>query len=132
MTPTVLVVGGDAQVRRTAAGIIEEAELSCVEAASAEDALAYLREHAPDIQLIFTDFELPDRLDGIDLARVAALRWPWIKAVVITGGPRLRDVPSNVIFLPKVWGAADLREQLRWVPFSLEASKRQEQGRTAA
>ena len=84
MTPTVLVVGGDAQVRRTAAGIIEDAELSCAEAVSAEDALAYLREHAPDIQLIFTDFELPDRLDGIDLARVAALRWPWIKAVVIT------------------------------------------------
>ena len=132
MAPTVLVVSGDARVRRDVLAIIEDTPMSCAEAISAEDALAYLREHAPDVQLILTEFELPDRLDGIDVARVAALRWPWMKVIVITGGARLRDVPSNVTFLPKDWSAADLRAQLRWGAVPARASERQQQGRTAA
>ena len=70
MSPTVLVVGGDAQVRRAAVTAVEDADITSAEAVSAEDALAYLREHAPDVQMIFTDLELPGRLDGIDVARV--------------------------------------------------------------
>ena len=132
VAPNVLVVGGDAQVRRTAITIVEDASMSCAEVVSAEDALACLREHAPDVRLIFTDFELPDRLDGIDLARVAALRWPWIKVVVIAGGARLRDVPSNVILLPKTWSAADLRAQLRWAAVPSSGSEREQEARTSA
>jgi hypothetical protein len=66
------------------------------------------------------------------LARVAALRWPWIKVVVITGGARLRDVPSNVILLPKTWNAADLRAQLRWAAVPSSGSEREQEARTSA
>jgi CheY-like chemotaxis protein len=132
MAPIVLIVSGDVRVRSSAVADIQDAQMSCAEAMSAEAALAFLREHAPDIQLIFTDFELPDRLDGIDLARVASLRWPWIKVVVIKGAARPRDVPSNVIFLPKAWGAADLRAQLHWCGVPTRESERQQQRRTAA
>jgi two-component system, response regulator PdtaR len=128
----VLVVGGDAQVRSAAVAVIEDAHIGCAEAVSAEDALAYLREHAPDVQLIFTSFELPGRLDGVDVARVAALRWPWIKVLVTSGGARLRDVPSNVIFLPSDWDRADLQAQISWVGITANASESQQQRRTAA
>ena len=46
-------------------------------ALTAEEALAFLRVQAPDVRLALTDMVLPGRLDGIDLARVASLRWPW-------------------------------------------------------
>ena len=132
MPHNVLVVGGDAQVRSAAVAVIEDAHVGCAAAVSAEDALAYLREHAPDVQLIFTSFELPGRLDGVDVARVAALRWPWIKVLVTSGGARLRDLPSNVIFLPSDWGRADLRGHLNWVGVTGNGIERQQPGRTAA
>src|SRR5687768_15176328 len=57
---------------------------------------------------------LPGRLDGIDLARVASLRWPWIRVVVTSGWARVKDLPQNVVFLPKPWRATDLHAQLEW------------------
>ena len=99
----VLVVEDDPDVRRIAADIFHEAELKTAEASTAEQALAFLREHAPDVRLVLTDMVLPGRLDGIDLARVASLRWPWIRVVVTTGWARVKDIPQNVVFLPKPW-----------------------------
>ena len=110
----VLVVEDDPHVRRIAADIFHEAELKTSEASTAEEALAFLREHAPDVRLVLTDMVLPGRLDGIDLARVASLRWPWIRVVVTTGWARVKDIPPNVVFLPKPWRASDLHAQLEW------------------
>ena len=55
------------------------------------------------MRLVLTDMVLPGRLDGIDLARVASLRWPWIRVIVTTGWARVKDIPANVVFLPKPW-----------------------------
>ena len=110
----VLIVEDEPDVRSVAVEMLEELGATTAEATSGEDALAYLREHAPDVGLIFTDFELPGRLDGIDLARVALLRWPWIKFLITSGGARIHDVPENVAFLPKPWCAADIRAQMHW------------------
>ena len=109
-----LVVEDDPALRRTAADVMAEAQVKSAEANTAEEALAFLREHAPDVRLVLTEFELPGRLDGIDLARVASLRWPWIKVLVASSATRISDVPQNVVFLPKPWCDADLRAQLQW------------------
>ena len=114
LAPLVLVVEDDPDVRPIAADIFHEAELKTAEASTAEEALAFLREHAPDVRLVLTDMVLPGRLDGIHLARVASLRWPWIRVVVTTGWARVKDIPANVVFLPKPWGASDLHAQLEW------------------
>ena len=114
LAPLVLVVEDDPDVRRIAADIFHEAELKTAEASTAEEALAFLREHAPDVRLVLTDMVLPGRLDGIDLARVASLRWPWIRVVVTTGWARVKDLPANVVFLPKPWRASDLHAHLKW------------------
>ena len=65
---------------------------------------------------------LPGRLDGIDLARVASLRWPWIRVVVTSGWARVKDLPQNVVFLPKPWRATDLHAQLEWEEMRPRAS----------
>ena len=112
--PMVLIVEDDPDVRSMAATAVDQVEANRAEAASAEDALTFLHDHAPDVGVIFTDVELPGRLDGIDLARVASLRWPWIKVLITTGGERIRDVPGNLVFLPKPCRTNDVRAQLQW------------------
>jgi CheY-like chemotaxis protein len=118
----VLVVEDDPDVRNVAVDILEELGVRAAEAKGVEDALAYLSEHAPDVGLIFTDYEFPGRLDGMDLARVASLRWPWIKVLMTSGGARVYDVLENVAFLPKPWCAADIRAHLDWECDRAEAS----------
>ena len=106
--PLVLVVEDDPDLRSLAAAVVEEAGLSVVEMASAEAALAFLRDHAPDVVCVFADFELAGQLDGIDIARVAAISWPWIKVLITSGSARITDVPKTARFLPKPWRAADV------------------------
>ena len=101
LAPLVLVVEDDPDVRRIAAEIFHEAELKTAGVSTAEEALAFLREHAPDVRLVLTDMVLPGRLDGIDLARVASLRWPWIRVVVTTGWARVKDIPAERRFTAK-------------------------------
>jgi two-component system, response regulator PdtaR len=114
LAPPALVVEDDPIERRVAADTLHEAALESAAASTVEEALIFLREHAPDVRLVLTDMVLPGRLDGIDLARVASLRWPWIKVVVATDRTRVTDIPQNVVFLPKPWRACDLQAQLRW------------------
>jgi CheY-like chemotaxis protein len=112
--PIALVVEGDLALRKAAADLIEEADVESAEASTAEEALAILQAQAADVRLIFTDFHLAGRLDGIDLARVASVRWPWIRVLVSSGNAPITDLPRNVALLPKPWAPADLRAQLRW------------------
>jgi two-component system, response regulator PdtaR len=106
--PFVLVVEDDPDLRSLAAAVVEEVGLSVVEMASAEAALAFLREHAPDVVCVFADFELAGPLDGLDIARVAAVSWPWVKVLITSGSCRITDVPKTAQFLPKPWRAADV------------------------
>lgn len=112
--PIVLVVEDDLDVRNMAAAAIEHVDANRAEAASGEDALTFLRAHAPDVGIIVTDLELSGRLDGIDLARVASLRWPWIKVLITSCGESIHDVPGNIVFLPNPCCAGDIRTHLQW------------------
>ena len=105
-----LVVEDQPEVRDLAAAILEETDLEVAEAVSADEALTFLREHAPDVALIFVDVKLPGRLDGIDLARRAAESWPWIKVVVTSGfmDRPLNELPRSARFMPKPWRAFDV------------------------
>jgi CheY-like chemotaxis protein len=105
-----LVVEDQPEVRDLAAAILEETDLSVVEAVSADEALAFLRERASDVAMIFVDVKLPGRMDGIDLAHMAAESWPWIKVVVTSGfmDQPLDDLPRSARFMPKPWRAFDV------------------------
>jgi CheY-like chemotaxis protein len=124
-----LIVDDDPSARRVVLTTVAELELSAAEARSAEDALAYLREHAPDVGFVFTKLELAGRADGLDLARIACLRWPWIKVLIPSRGERIHDVPGNVVFLPNPCCAADIRAQIDWEAARARTTLRQKQTR---
>jgi len=126
-----LIVDDDPSARRVVLATAAELELNTAEARSAEDALAYLREHAPDVGFIFAKLELAGRADGVDLARVASLRWPWIKVLIATGGERIHDVPGNVVFLPSPCYAADIRAQMEWEAARAGTARRHNGSRTS-
>jgi DNA-binding NtrC family response regulator len=104
------VVEDEASLRALATEVLDEAGLTVVALDTVEAAAIYLREHAPDVALVFTDISLAGRLDGVDLAACISARWPWI-AVVITSGAhadRLSRLPRSIRFLPKPWRVDDL------------------------
>jgi CheY-like chemotaxis protein len=113
-TPSVaLVIEDEPEVRFLAAAILEETDLHVVETESAEEALAFLRENARDVAMIFADVRLPGRVDGVDLARKAAESWPWIKVVLTSGAMdySLDEMPDTATFMPKPWRALDVLVQ---------------------
>ena len=109
-SPVVLVVEDDAALRELATALLEETELTVVEAESAEQAVAYLREHGGEVAMVFTDVRLPGRLDGVDLARAVEILWPAARVVVTSGqaGERLAKLPEHATFVAKPWRALDV------------------------
>jgi CheY-like chemotaxis protein len=105
-----LVIEDQPEVRDLAAAILEETDLDVVETGSAEEALNFLREHAPEVAMIFADVKLPGNIDGVDVARIAAHSWPWIKVVVTSGAMDrpLNELPRTAKFMPKPWRAFDV------------------------
>ena len=108
-----LVIEDQPEVRGLAAAILEETDLEVVEAESAEQGLRFLRQNAPDVAMIFADVKLPGGIDGVDVARIAAQSWPWIKVVVTSGAMdrSLNDLPRTATFMPKPWRAFDVLVQ---------------------
>jgi len=106
---TVLVVEDEPILRFDAVDMLEEAGMEVLEAAGAADALTMLKLR-PDVSVLFTDVNMAGNVDGLDLARMVAVRWPHIRIVVTSGHVRLRDVdlPAASSFLSKPY----LRETL--------------------
>jgi CheY-like chemotaxis protein len=66
--PVVLVVEDEAILRFVATDMLEGEGYTVVEATTAVEALKVL-ETRPEVRALFTDIEMPGRLDGMDLAR---------------------------------------------------------------
>ena len=109
----VLVVEDDAALRELATALLEETELTVVEAASAEAAFDYLTQHGGEVALVFTDVRLPGRLDGVDLARAVEILWPTARVVVTSGHAceRVAKLPDTATFMAKPWRALDVLVQ---------------------
>jgi CheY-like chemotaxis protein len=105
-----LVIEDQPEVRSLAAAILEETDLQVAEAETAEEALRFLRQNGPQVAMIFTDVRLPGGVDGLDVARIAAQEWPWIKVVVTSGALNHspKDLPHTAKFMPKPWRAFDV------------------------
>jgi CheY-like chemotaxis protein len=101
--PHALVVDDDALIRTDAADIIEEASFRPLEAYDVDSAIVVLDTSADDIQLLFTDVQMPGSLDGFALARECAERWPYDKILVASGQakPGQDDLPEGAVFIGK-------------------------------
>ena len=110
----ILVVEDEALVRMVAVDALAETGLQLYEAADADEALAVLEEH-PDVALVFTDINMPGKLDGVSLVQRIHKLWPKVELIVTSGRERLldRQLPDHGSFLAKPYGVSQLIDLVR-------------------
>jgi two-component system, response regulator PdtaR len=103
--PIVLVVEDEVLIRLQATDIIQDAGFDVLEAANADEAIQILQSRA-DIEVIFTDVQMPGSMDGIKLAAAVRDRWPPVKIIATSGrsGDFAKNLPSGGRFISKPYG----------------------------
>jgi two-component system, response regulator PdtaR len=100
--PSVLIVEDESLVRVSAADEFRAAGFAVFEARDSDEALAQLARH-PEIDVLFTDIQLPGAMDGLALTRtLTATRTDLI--LIVTSGrrrPADTDLPDRAEFVPK-------------------------------
>ena len=90
LKPVVLIVEDEMLLRMRAVDIVEDAGFTALEAVNADDALALL-ESRSDIELLFSDIQMPGSIDGLKLAFAVHERWPSIKIILVSGKVTLTE-----------------------------------------
>ncbi|MBZ5762922.1 response regulator [Rhizobium sp. VS19-DR104.2] len=119
--PIALVVDDEPLILMDTADMISDEGYAVVEAGTADQAFEFLQKHS-SLQLLFTDVQMPGDLDGCQLARLVAERWPHICVIVALGAarPGPNDIPENARFIAEPF-SADLVHQV--LPDHCEASQ---------
>jgi two-component system, response regulator PdtaR len=100
--PPVVLVDDEPLVRMTAVDELEEAGFHVLEARSDE------------VQVLFTDVDMPGSMDGMALADQVHQRWPHIRLLIASGHarPYPYEIPDNGRFVPKPYRGATLVPQI--------------------
>ncbi|HEV7344741.1 MAG TPA: response regulator [Devosia sp.] len=111
---TVLVVEDEPLVRMDISDQLQDFGFTVLEAADAEEALFVLAAN-PEIQVMFTDVDMPGSMDGLKLAAAVRDRWPPIKIIVTSGHRRVSigDIPRDSRFFGKPYAARDIASAAR-------------------
>jgi len=98
----VLVVEDSAIIRMGAIDLVISARYEALAVRDADEAIRIL-EARDDIDLVFTDVEMPGTMDGIKLAHYIRDRWPPVKLIVASGKAILEEssLPEGSRFFPK-------------------------------
>lgn len=98
---TVLVLEDEALIRWSTVEVLIKAGCNVLEAETGVEALAYLHQHEVDV--VVADVNLPGKLSGLDVGKLAQLARPRLKVVVTSGDqvPEGSQMPPNSVFLAK-------------------------------
>src|ERR1700744_3324310 len=101
-------------LRMRAVDIVEDAGFTPVEAVNADQAIAIL-ESRSDIDLLFTDIQMPGSMDGLKLAHAVHERWPTIKIILVSGQVKPSDAerPADSRFFGKPLGVGEMITELQ-------------------
>jgi len=118
-SPVVLVVEDEENVRVLVESNIAELGYETLSAANGTEALALLKENTR-VTLLFTDINIPDGPDGLDLAHQAVELRPKLRVLYTSGGGKTDGMVARFVtgatFLPKPYTleqlAAAFREML--------------------
>jgi CheY-like chemotaxis protein len=104
----VVVVEDDFLLRLDIALHLEDEGLEVIAAGTADEILAILPQEQP-IDLLFTDVQMPGKMNGLALASEVLSRWPDTRVVIASGMEvRPEDVPQRARFVPKPYGPYDV------------------------
>jgi two-component system, response regulator PdtaR len=106
----VLVVDDEPLLRLTASSLLEEAGHAVEDAASADEALAMIEAAPARFTHLFTDVQMPGRLDGLKLASLVSTLYPHITVVVTSGDASLDEDAQEFCsrFIAKPWTPVDI------------------------
>ncbi|TAY51075.1 response regulator [Rhizobium leguminosarum] len=92
----VLVVEDSTIIRMSAVDLVLSAGYEALEACDADEAIRIL-ESRNDIDLVFTDVQMPGTMDGIKLSHYIRDRWPPVRLIVASGAAILKesDLPTG-------------------------------------
>jgi len=112
--PVVLVVEDDLLIRMGAVDIVLAAGYEALEASNADEAI-HLLEARPDIDLVFTDVQMPGTMDGIRLSHYIRERWPPVKLLVASGNAILEEslLPMGSRFFSKPYDDRAIADAMR-------------------
>jgi two-component sensor histidine kinase/CheY-like chemotaxis protein len=112
--PKVLVVEDEMMLRMRAVDIVEDAGFTPIEAVNADEALAIL-ESRSDIDLLFTDIQMPGSMDGLKLAHAVHERWPSIGIILVSGKltPTDSERPTDSRFFGKPLEVKQMISEIR-------------------
>jgi two-component system, NtrC family, sensor kinase len=110
---TVLLVEDNADVAEVGAGYLRQLGYRVRSVANAQAAIAALRLD-PDVDLVFSDILMPGGMNGLELAREIAERFPRIPVLLTTGySASAQDaVRQGVIVLQKPYDLESLRRNI--------------------
>ncbi|MEX0957348.1 MAG: response regulator [Rhizobiaceae bacterium] len=109
----VLVVEDNAIVRMGAIDLVLSAGYEALEACDADEAIRIL-ESRDDIDLVFTDVQMPGTMDGIKLAHFIRHRWPPVKLIVASGNAILEEssLPTGSRFFSKPYDDHTIKDEM--------------------
>lgn len=114
--PIAIVAEDDPFIRMDAADVLRDLGYEVIEANDANDANEAIAAMADcsDLDLLFTDIEMPGELNGLDLARAASQRVSTLKIIIASGRFSLtkEDMPVGASFLSKPYSSAQIAAAL--------------------
>jgi CheY-like chemotaxis protein len=108
----IIVVDDDVLERMGASYMFSDAGYQVIEAGNADDALRFFETNA-DIRLLFTDISMPGSMNGADLARRVAERWPGVAIIMTSGRSRPDNLPLSMRFHDKPYEPTTVLREAR-------------------
>ena len=98
----ILVVEDTTLIRMSAVDLVMSAGYEALEAEDADAAIRILEER-DDIDLVFTDVQMPGTMDGVKLSHYIRNRWPPVRIMVASGMEILEEssLPAGSRFFTK-------------------------------
>ena len=111
---TLLLVDDEPLVRMYGVDALEDAGFEVFEASNADEALLVLDQH-DEVQLLFSDVNMPGSMNGLELVHLVHLRWPNIRLLLTSGQsqPSWAALPRIGYFMRKPWAQAALVQKIR-------------------
>ncbi|MFN3355901.1 MAG: response regulator [Pseudomonas sp.] len=109
--PSILVLEDDEIIRSLMVDVLEEFGAHVTSFPSADEGMIFLERDDEQVDLIVSDIQMPGLLNGYDLSRVVAHRWPGVPVLLTSGNQAMASqLGSRVRFLPKPWSTEHLLE----------------------
>ena len=112
--PSILVLEDDEIIRSLMVDVLEEFGAVVTSFPSADEGMIFLERTSDPVDLIVSDIQMPGLLNGYDLSKVVAHRWPSLPVVLTSGNTVMAAQLGNTVkFLPKPWSTERLLDCLQ-------------------